>query len=129
MILNLYQCTHIIECNYQRIHSPPLVDPLENFDAFFIKDMLVKLANIPKCIRESISNNDLICRYKIGLNLDERTARTWLYNLSKITSSLHKNCMLLAAHGALNYRERSLRFGLIDTPLCLKCDEIETLKH
>ena len=54
---------------------------------------------------------------------------TWLFNLGKITSTAHKNNILLTCHGAIYTRERRYRYGLSETPTCPRCEEIETIKH
>ena len=56
-------------------------------------------------------------------------ARNWAFNLSKVTSTLHKDLLLRLAHGELYYRERLFRYNLVDNPLCPRCNEIETLEH
>ena len=56
-------------------------------------------------------------------------AINWAHNLSKVTSTVHKDLILRLAHGELYYRERLFRYNLVDSPLCPRCMELETLEH
>ena len=49
--------------------------------------------------------------------------------MSKITSVRHKNILLRIAHGEIYYREKLYRYGLVESPNCPRCNEVETLRH
>ena len=70
-----------------------------------------------------------LCSYKIGLNLERSQALSWGLRVSKLTSTRHKNILLRVAHGDIYTKERLVRFGMAQDPLCPRCNEIETLKH
>jgi len=70
-----------------------------------------------------------ICQYKIGLDLTPAEAHTWLYNLNKLTSIRHRNVILKVAHADIYCKERMFRFGLIDSPNCARCNNLETIQH
>ena len=124
------QCRHIIRNNYARIADPTALGNLNTIDTVFVKGKAMRLSDLSsKKIREELSTNDVITEFKIGLNLEENLARTWLLNVSKLTNTLHKNHLLLAVHKALYSKERCFRYGLIDDPDCPRCDMVETLAH
>jgi hypothetical protein len=82
-----------------------------------------------KQIREFRTNQIPICSYKIGLDLTVRQTLTWLHNINRLTSVRLKNVILRIAHGEVYTKERLHRFRLIDSPLCKRCNSIETLYH
>ena len=49
--------------------------------------------------------------------------------LSKLSGIAHKSILLRLIHGEIYTKERLYRFGMIDSPKCPRCDEIETLMH
>ena len=49
--------------------------------------------------------------------------------ISKLSGVAHKNILLRLIHGEIYTKERLHRFGMIDSPKCPRCDEIETLMH
>ena len=88
---------------------------------------LVKLTS--KEIRLARTENVPIVEYKTGLNLSINQALTWGHNVSKLTSTRHKDILLRVMHGEPYSRERLYRYNLIDSPDCPRCGELETLTH
>ena len=82
-----------------------------------------------KEIRLSRANNKPLTTLKIGIDLEDSEARTWYYRIGKISSTAHKNTLLKVMHGEIYTKERQYRFGLSESPICPRCDEIETLEH
>ena len=82
-----------------------------------------------KEIRNARADQNPIRLFKVGLALGRNEALTWLYQLSKLTSTSHKNTILKAAHGDIYTNERKFRFGLVESPACPRCDQVETLEH
>ena len=82
-----------------------------------------------KQIRTFRSNNEPIRELKIGASLEPTQARSWGYNIGKVTSTRHKDILLRLAHGELYSKERLHRYRLIDNPNCSRCGNVETLKH
>ena len=54
---------------------------------------------------------------------------TWGLNLTKVTNTKHKSTLLRTAHGEIYTKEKLARFGLIESPECPRCNEVETLRH
>jgi hypothetical protein len=73
--------------------------------------------------------NDPICVFKTGPILDPRESLTYFYNLNRLKAVKHRNIVLKILHGDIYTRERLHRFGLIDSPTCSRCDEIDTVEH
>ena len=72
----------------------------------------------------------VICLYKSGLALQPGEVQNWTKRMKKLTSTRHKNILLRVAHGDLYTNDRLCRFGLLNDPKCLRCDEpLETLTH
>jgi len=88
---------------------------------------LTKLSS--KNIRLLRSDRIPICQYKVGLDLTVAEAHTWLYNVNRITSIRLRNTIFRTIHGDIFCKERLFRFGLVDSPLCARCNNVETLNH
>ena len=82
-----------------------------------------------KKIRESRSQQEPVLELKIGINLNRCEALSWGHKLSRLTSIKHRNVLLRIAHGEFFTKEKLHRFNLIDSNLCPRCDQIETLRH
>ena len=41
----------------------------------------------------------------------------------------HQSCLLRVAHGEVYTKEKLHRFGLIDSPACPRCGQVESLEH
>ena len=63
------------------------------------------------------------------MQLTNTEALSWGLRLSKITSVKLRNIVLRVAHGDIYTKEKLHRFGLTDSPICPRCNEIEDLKH
>ena len=63
------------------------------------------------------------------MTLSTSESLTWGLRLSKVNSTRHKNVILRVAHGDIYTKEKLHRFGLIDSPICPRCDLVETLQH
>ena len=108
---------------------PGNLEPISNY-LYYNGKALVPIAKLPsKLIRNLRSDKDPVCILKFGPIMTPDEARNWAFNLSKVTSTLHKDLLLRLAHGELYYRERLFRYNLVDNPLCPRCNEIETLEH
>ena len=124
------KCRHIISNNYAQIINPAALGNLNVLDNVAINDKFMKLSEISsKKIREGLIKQEVLTEFKIGLVIDARMARNWLYNVSQLTSVLHKNHILLTAHNAIYSKERCFRYGLTNDPNCPRCESIETLAH
>jgi hypothetical protein len=100
------------------------------WDTFLLNGKLIELHKCSsKEIRESLSTRSIITKFKIGLELEERQARTWLFKVNKLTSTAHKNALLRVAHGEIYTQERLARFGLSNDVGCPRCDLVEDLEH
>ena len=53
----------------------------------------------------------------------------WTSKIKKLTSIRHRATILRIAHGEIYTKARLYRFGLIESPNCVRCGEIETLEH
>ena len=82
-----------------------------------------------KEIREAFFPNELITDYKIGLRLSKNEALNWCTRITKLTSTRHKNIILRVAHGDIYTNDKLFRFGLKDSNLCPRCDQVDTLQH
>ena len=99
-------------------------------ETFFVKDRTRALSLASsKEIRESRSSKSILTEFKIGMQLSELEARSWSLKISKLTSTRHKNLLLRIAHGEIYTKEKLNRYGLIDSPLCPRCQSVETLRH
>jgi len=92
-----------------------------------------KLKNLSKCsskeIRINRQENEQTCVFKIGLILNVTESKTWLYKIRKLTSVRHRNLMLRIAHGDVYSNERKFRFGLVESPDCTRCGNVDTTTH
>ena len=92
--------------------------------------MLVPLNKLTsKAIRDIRTEKEPICLYKFGPVVTPNEALSWAYNVSRLTSTKHRDLVLRLAHGELYYRERLFRFNLVDNPFCQRCGEVESLEH
>ena len=82
-----------------------------------------------KEIREELKIKEPICLFKLGLILTPTESFNWLDKVNKLTCTKLKNSVLRAAHGDIYCEERLFRFGLVDSPLCANCNQIDTLQH
>ena len=92
-----------------------------------------RVKNLSKCTSKEIRENCYIKApiqdLKLGLALDLQESNTWYHRISKLTSTKHKNTLLRLIHGEFYTKEKLHRFGLVDSNLCPRCDQIETLRH
>jgi hypothetical protein len=99
-------------------------------DCIYINGKFKSLATCStKEIRESTNPKQLITSFKVGLDLNERDSRNWLFKLSKLTSVQHKGTLLKIAHGEIYTQERLVKFGLTNESSCPRCDCVEDLEH
>ena len=82
-----------------------------------------------KELREARSKEVPICVFKNGLLLNPSECRRWLNCLGSLRSTSHKNAILRYVHGDIYSQERLFRFGLVDTPNCETCGQLETINH
>ena len=99
-------------------------------ESYFISNIARPLHSVSsKQIRESRSQAQVIKEFKIGMQLTNTEGLSWGLKLSKVTSVKLRNIILRVAHGDIYTEEKLHRFGLIDSPICPRCNEIEDLKH
>ena len=95
-----------------------------------IRDRLKKIDQCSsKEIRDNLFLKTPITEFKIGISLSKVESETWCLRIAKLTSTRHKNVLLKIAHGDIYTKEKLNRFGLVDSSLCPRCDQIETLQH
>ena len=95
-----------------------------------IKGAMAELSKLTsKEIREMITNHDPICTHKFGTILTPREALTWGNNLRRVTCVRNRSVMLRAAHGDIYTRVKLHRYGLIESPECPRCGQLEDLEH
>ena len=82
-----------------------------------------------KEIRTTRSLNKPLQIFKIGMDLSVSETLSWGLQVSKLTSTRHKNTLLRVAHGDIYTRERLFRFGMTPDPSCPRCGMLETLQH
>ena len=99
-------------------------------ESYFIKDIVKPLSKLTsREVRVARSKSEVIKEFRIGLTLDEGEALSWALKVSKVNSTKHKNILLRVAHGDIYTKEKLNRFGMIDSPECPRCGEIENLEH
>ena len=99
-------------------------------DKTFHKNKFVALGKLNgKQIRTDLSNFAQICSFKFGVNIEPKESKTWFSNVKKVTSTKHKNTLLRVIHGEIYTKEKMHRFGMIPSPFCPRCGEIENLEH
>ena len=105
--------------------------PNENLHNFIFRNK--GFVSIEKCtskeIRESRNSNVPITEFKIGAILSVGESLSLFHQISKLTSTRHKNILLRVMHGEIYTKEKLHRFGLIDSPLCPRCNQVENLRH
>ena len=82
-----------------------------------------------KSIRDARSQKDPICIYKSGIVNTPAETLSWGYKISKLTNTKLKSTLLRAAHREYYPKERLHRYGLIDSPICPRCNEIDDYDH
>ena len=98
--------------------------------SYFVNGQIKLISAIKsKDIRVARTNQKPLNNFKIGMQLGNEESLSWGLRLAKINSTRHKNLMLRVAHGEIYTKEKLHRFGLIDSPLCPRCSDIETLQH
>ena len=107
------------------------VSQLPDQPMLFIKGRkLVEMGKLSsKEIRQEISIYDPICVFKLGAICTPTVSLSWGKNLTKVPSVRHRNILLKVAHGDIYTKEKLYRFGLIPSPECPRCGEVETLIH
>ena len=99
-------------------------------ESYFINGRSKHLGSVTsKEIRENRTKRQPIGDFKIGTLLSDSELKSWGMKLAKVTSTKHKNVLLRVAHGEIYTKEKLHRFGLIDSPLCPRCQSLETLQH
>ena len=92
-----------------------------------------KFVSLPK-----LGSKEIRMRHKLSpitefkfddLSLRVNESLSLFLRISKLSSTVHKSLLLRLIHGEIYTKERLHRFGMIDSPLCPRCDEIDTLKH
>ena len=121
--------TLVTMLNETRNNNPGNIE-LDNDFLYSNNVTLVPLNKLTsKNIRDLRSEREPVCIYKLGAILTPSEALSWAYKVSRLTSTRHKDLILRLVHGEPYYRERLYRFNLVDSPLCQRCGEIETLEH
>ena len=82
-----------------------------------------------KEIRLNLGDNTPITIFKIGPIMSPSQSINWASCLNKLTNTKHKDILLRLIHGELYSKERLYRYRLVDSSTCLRCGNIETLKH
>ena len=93
-------------------------------------DRLYKLDQLTsKEIRKLCYSEEPELIFKIGLIVNPSESATMMSQINKLTSVRHKDILLRLMHGELYSKDRLSRRGVIDSPECPRCQEIETLHH
>jgi hypothetical protein len=96
----------------------------------FIKDIPKSLTDVTsKEIRLSRTDSDPICIFKCGVILNPNESINYFFNVSRLKSVKHKNLILKILHGDIYTNEKLFKYGMVDSPLCPRCNEVETLEH
>ena len=104
--------------------------PDENKYLYYYRDKWVQLSKLTsKEIRENRNKDCPLDIYKCGLILGPNEVGMWLSNLKGLESTGHKNAVLRLAHGDIYSKSRLFRFGMVDSPMCEQCNELETINH
>ena len=82
-----------------------------------------------KSLRENRHEPDQICIFKAGLILTPGESLNYFNKVRRLTCTRQKNTLLRSVHGDIYTREKLFRFGLIESPICEFCDQVETLEH
>ena len=108
----------------------PLAHDVTLTEGYFIKEKIKPLASLTtKEIRTIRAGHNPIRSFKIGLDLTEAQSLSWSLRLTKIKSTKHKNILLRVAHGDIYTNEKLFRFGMQPSPLCPRCQDVDTLQH
>lgn len=123
-----------IDRNYineiRRCHPLPNLNHVDNLNLFWTKSGFKDIRSLDsKEIRISIKQYDPICLHRLGTILTPSECLTWGMSLKKVKCVKHKSILLRTAHGDIYTKEKLYRFGLIDSPLCPRCGQVETLEH
>ena len=120
------KCSDLIPLNLNLI---PQQAPNHNH-LIFLGNKLLSLPSLSsKIIRLGIAEPEPICLYKSGLILSPVETLNWASKVAKLTSVRHRNTLLRIAHKELYTKEKLFRYGLIDSPTCPRCDQIEDFEH
>ena len=104
-------------------------DPSFN-DSYYTGKLHKSLGSLTsKEIRSCRECDTSITDFKLGINLTEIESRSWSSRLASLTSTRHKNTLLRIVHGDVYTQSKLFRFGMSDTNVCPRCNEIEDLKH
>ena len=96
----------------------------------FLKNKLVELNSVSsKTIRDGRSQSLPISLYKSGIISSPAETLNWAFKLSKLSCTRLKNVLLRVAHREYFTKERLHRYGLIDSPICPRCDQVDDYDH
>ena len=99
-------------------------------DCVTINNTFKKIKNsTSKEIRSGRMPKEPLTTFKIGTTITISESLTLFYQISKLSNTKHGNSLLRALHGDLYTKEKLNRFGLIESPQCPRCDQVETLRH
>ena len=108
--------------------SPNLLEmcPVRDLTTASICNMSSKVIRL-----NQVSDLDqMINVYKSGPILDPGEVLAWTKRKKKLTSTRHKNIILRVIHGDVFVNSRLFKFGLIEDPKCINCQEpIESILH
>ena len=122
--------TRLIEASIETLNLNPGTPEIPSSYLYYNGSSLAPINKLTsKQIRDLRSEKEPICIFKFGHIMAPDEALNWAHNVSRLTSTKHKDLLLRLAHGELYYRERLHRYNLIDSPLCLRCNQLETLEH
>jgi len=116
-------CIKAINFNYEGLEEDdptmyPVADKLKP-----LKDMSSKQLRIAR------TTLDPICVFKIGLILDPKDSMSYMLKVNSLTSIRLKNNLLRALHNEVYTNARLFKFGLTESSLCDKCQQVDTLEH
>ena len=98
--------------------------------SFRVKNKFMDISKLSsKEFRNSIQMLKPILNLKIGVLLTPSESFNWGSSLRKVNSVRHKSTILKVGHGVVYTKEKLFRFGLIDSPNCARCGEVENLEH
>ena len=98
--------------------------------SMIVKSKLSELSKLTsKEIRMALEGYEPITTFKIGINLTPTDSLSLSAQICKITNVRHKDMLLRLMHGEPYSKEKLNRYGLVDSPNCSRCLELETLTH
>ena len=90
----------------------------------------MKLHFVALNMAHTVEDPDVMIPFSLFLSLDQQKPRISLFRIvNKLTSTRAKDLILRLVHGELYSKERLYRYQLVDTPMCPRCNQIETLVH